>query len=288
VNWEPLFKYDPWAGYEGNTDPNDIVEEAIEKHKPIKTYLLSSGGNDSMVLLDYMANNIPIFDAVLHINTGTGVTENGIPLTSQFIREYCEGKGYPFVELHPPKSYEEVFLEEPIIDGLPGPGMHHVAYTRLKERPLMAFIKEQKQNWNDRIMFLTGIRFDESRIRMGYKASVIDRRGAAVWVNPIYFWSNEKMREYRAEHQLPQNPVSQHIHISGECLCGAFATPGELEEIRFFFPETATRIEGWEARAREKGLTHCTWGKRRADSESAESYMCQQCVGQMEMFDEES
>jgi len=280
-----MFEYSAWQDYDGPTEPEDIVAAATEEHQPIKTFILSSGGNDSMVLLDYCAKNIP-FDAVVHVNTGTGVTENGVALTSQFIRDYCEGKGYPFIELHPPKSYEEVFLEEPIIDGLPGPGMHHIAYTRLKERPLMAFIQEQKSAWKDRVMLLTGIRYDESRIRMGYTASVVDRRGAAVWVNPIYFWSNDKMRAYRAENGLPQNPVSQHIHISGECLCGAFAKPGELEEIAFFFPETAARIRGWEARAKEQGLTHCTWGKRRANKEEGESYMCVQCVGQMEMFED--
>ena len=281
---EPLFSYDPWAGYEGPTDPVEIVNLAIKEHKPTKTYILSSGGNDSMVLLDYCAERIP-YDSVIHINTGTGVTENGVALTSHFIRDYCEGKGYPFIELHPPKSYEEVFIDQPIIDGLPGPGMHHIAYTRLKERPLLAFIQQQKQAHKDRIMLLTGIRFDESRIRMGYKGSVVDRRGAAVWVNPIYFWTNEKMKQYRAERGLPQNPVSEHIHISGECLCGSFAKPGELDEIRFFFPETAARIEEWERRATEKGLTHCTWGNRRADRDLGNSYMCQQCVGQMEMFD---
>ena len=282
---EPLFDYDPFADYEGETDPIAIVNEAIAENSPIKTFILSSGGNDSMVLLDYCANRIT-FDAVLHINTGTGVTENGIALTSQFIRDYCAQKDYPFIELKPPKSYEEVFIEEPIIDGLPGPGMHHVAYTRLKERPLLAFVQEQKTTWKDRVMFLTGIRSDESRIRMGYRSTVVDRRGAVVWVNPIYFWSNDKMKQYRAEKQLPQNPVSQHIHISGECLCGSFASPGELEELRFFFPETAMRIESWERRAKEKGLTHCTWGKRRAEGEQSESYLCQQCVGQMEMFNE--
>jgi 3'-phosphoadenosine 5'-phosphosulfate sulfotransferase (PAPS reductase)/FAD synthetase len=258
--------------------------EAQAEHQPIKTFILSSGGNDSMVLLDYCAQRIP-FDAVVHVNTGTGVTEGGVALTTQFLKEFCAEKNYPFIELRPPKTYEEVFLDNPIIDGLPGPGMHHIAYTRLKERPLMAFVKEQKQVWKDRVMFLTGIRADESRIRMGYRSSIVDRRGAVVWVNPIYFWTNEQMQGYRAERQLPQNPVAQHIHMSGKCLCGAFAKPGELEEIRFFFPETAARIESWEKRAKENGLTHCTWGKRRAESEAGESYLCQQCVGQMDMFD---
>jgi len=263
----------------GPTDPLEIMADAIATHSPIKTYILSSGGNDSMVLLDWASKHIE-FDAVLHVNTGTGVTEGGVALTSQFIRDYCKSKSYPFIELHPPKSYEQVFIEEAIIDGLPGPGKHNIAYSRLKERPLRAFVQTVKTHWRDRVMFLTGIRADESKIRMGYKSSVIDRTGSQVWVNPIYYWTNDEMRAYRAEHDLPQNPVAQHLHISGECLCGAFATDDELAEIEFFFPETAERIKGWESACRERGLTYATWGQRRGEEEGT-SRMCQQCVGQM-------
>ena len=268
-------------------EPEDIIRVAREQHKPVKTFVLSSGGNDSMVLLDYADTQGWQFDAVVHVNTGTGVTENGVALTTEFLRNFCASRNLPFIELHPPKSYEELFIENPIIDGLPGPGMHHIAYNRLKERALNAFVRDTKERWKDRLMFLTGIRAAESSIRMGYQDTIIDRVGAMVWVNPIYRWSDEKMAAYRKERNLPQNPVAQHIHISGECLCGCFARPDELEQIRFFFPETAARIESWQQRAREKGLTHCVWGKRRGKDDLSSSRLCNQCVGQMVMFEED-
>lgn len=31
-------------------------------------------------------------------------------------------------------------------------------------------------------------------------------------------------------------------HMSGECLCGAFAKPGELDEIRFWYPAMADEL----------------------------------------------
>lgn len=194
------------------------------------------------------------------------------------------------IELRPPQSYEEVFLDKGVINGLPGPGMHRIAYSRLKERAIERLVREQKSAWRDRLMFLTGIREDESNIRMGYQSTIIDRKGAQVWVNPIYRWTNEEIRRYRGDHDLPINPVSQHIHISGECLCGAFAQPGELDQIRFFFPETAARIEGWEKTAAEKGLKYCQWGARRPDQvdDPDLSPMCRQCVGQMSLLDDEA
>ena len=268
----------------GMDDPSEIVSKAKELHHPVKTFVLSSGGNDSMVLLSHAEQAGWDFDAVVHVNTGTGVREKGVYLTTKFLEDWCKSRMLPLIVLHPPKSYEEMFLEDPIIDGLPGPGMHHIAYNRLKERALRVFVREQKSHWRDRIMFLTGIREQESTIRMGYQETIIDRVGSQVWVNPIYRWTDEEMAQYRKDWNLPQNPVAEHLHISGECLCGCFARPDELDEIRFFFPETAARIEGWERTAREKGLTYCQWGQRRGNDNPAELRMCSQCAGQMEMF----
>jgi 3'-phosphoadenosine 5'-phosphosulfate sulfotransferase (PAPS reductase)/FAD synthetase len=268
------------------TTPHQIWERAIELHHPTKTFVLCSGGNDSMVLLDF-ARKWMIFDGIVHVDTGTGVREGGIGLTTQFVRDNA-GSDRLHV-LTPPKSFEELFIEQPIIDGLPGPGMHRIAYNRLKERALRTFVKEQKGHWRDRIMFLTGIREDESEIRMGYQASIIDRVGAQVWVNPLYRWTNEEMAAYRQEHNITQNPVSEHLHMSGECLCGCYARPGELEEIRFFFPETAARIEEWQRRAAEKGLTYSTWGKRRpaAKDDPTKLRLCGNCPGQGELTSDE-
>ena len=49
------------------------------------------------------------------------------------------------------------------------------------------------------------------------------------------------------------------LHMSGECLCGAFAHPGELEEIRAWFPNEYERIKALERRACSAGVP-CEWG----------------------------
>lgn len=41
--------------------------------------------------------------------------------------------------------------------------------------------------------------------------------------------------------------------MSGECLCGAFAKPGELDEIGYWFPETKAEIEALEIEVRAAG-----------------------------------
>jgi hypothetical protein len=45
--------------------------------------------------------------------------------------------------------------------------------------------------------------------------------------------------------------------MSGECLCGAFAKPGELKEIETWFPETGKRIRELERKVAAAGFP---WG----------------------------
>lgn len=263
-----------------------ILADALDQYPPHKTFVLFSGGNDSLVLLHLCLRRGWAPDGVVHVNTGTGV-----PDTTEFVRKTCADWGMSLYELHPPKSYEQVFIEEAIIDGLPGPGMHRIPYARLKERPLERFTTDQKSKRMDKIMLLTGIRQDESKRRMGYGSTIIDTKGCRVWVNALYYWTNEEMATYKAEQDLPRNPVADHLHMSGECLCGAFAAPGELEEIRFFYPDVAARIDGWNTAAKAKGLTYNQWGCKRKlmpplAQEDIELTLCQSCEFKQELIDE--
>lgn len=236
-------------------------------------WVLFSGGNDSLVLLHALAFGLGVrFDGVLHVNTGTGVIDqDGRPVTTDFARATVEGWGFPFVEIHPPESFEDVFIEQGIIDGLPGPGLHRIAYARLKQRAIERFVQQQKRTYWSRVQLLTGIRWSESTRRMGYAERIVNRERAQVWANPIYYAGHDQMKEYRREHGLPVNPVAEHLHMSGECLCGSFAHPGELDEVRLFFPATAARIEGWERRCRDLGRTYWRWGHRRTVAELAQA-----------------
>ena len=49
--------------------------------------------------------------------------------------------------------------------------------------------------------------------------------------------------------------------MSGECLCGAFAKPGEIKQIETVSPPAAEQIHALEAKAKRAGV-HCVWGTR--------------------------
>lgn len=259
----------------------EIMERVTADHEPSRRFLLFSGGNDSLVLLDSMAR---FADEIVHVNTGIG-----IPETEAFAERTAARYDLPYTVLTPPKPYEWHVLREPFIDrkgnlsrgwdGLPGPGAHLFTYTSLKERCIEALLRHHRQFRGERFFLLTGARKAESVRRMG-TSEVVRRDGGQVWVNPLHEWPNDNMRDYRAGESLPVNEVSVHLHMSGECLCGAMASQGpereERAQIRFFYPEFDQRLNALEKQCRDTGKTYCEWGVKRGVDKTA-GPMCQSC-----------
>lgn len=236
---------------------SDILEEAIRKYDPTHVIAMFSGGPDSQVAT-HIVKDHPRFSFVCHINTGIG-----IPQTREFVRKTVEEWGVPFKEYRAaenldrngnpdPQIYEEMVLQY----GFPGPPMHKKMYNRLKERPLRQMIRELDRERSDRVILVTGVRSDESLRRMAHVEPIQEFENTKIWVAPIWDWSKADVYAYMDEHGLRRNPVSSLLHMSGECLCGAFSHEGELAEIRSFYPETAAEIE----RIQEKVMEKFPWG----------------------------
>lgn len=235
---------------------DDIVLEAKFDRRPTKTFLLYSGGNDSAVLLDVCSRDA---DAVVFINTGIA-----IPDAVDHARSTATRTGLPLIELHPPRSYESLVLNE--WNGLPGPGAHRFTYIRLKERCIEQLLRDHRSYRGEPFMLLTGARKAESSRRMG-TSEPIAHRGGQTWVNPLHWWTNQEMQRYRTNHALPVNPVAANLHMSGECMCGAMADQGEAMEeraaVRFFYPEFDAYLSDLEQRAVAAGCRYATWGVKR-------------------------
>ncbi|BBB01045.1 hypothetical protein RVR_8279 [Actinacidiphila reveromycinica] len=286
---------------------HEILDQALAEHPVVGTFWLFSGGNDSVIVGHLLRGR---YDAVLHVNTGTG-----IPETTAHVRAVAKVWGETLHELHPKNRYEDLVLGKviagsgpnagwrPIWKGFPGPAGHKVMYRQLKNEPLMRFRRETLGDQKNlpraerkKIIYLGGMRWAESDKRFR-NAEAIDPDGSIVWVSPLVHWTDAHMREYRARHRcqeqhdhaehrlcrpdaLPLNPVTEHLHMSGECLCGAYAKPGELDEIEFFYPETAARLRALETEAEQAGMPYCKWGQPNGKPASGApaGRLCSSCV----------
>jgi 3'-phosphoadenosine 5'-phosphosulfate sulfotransferase (PAPS reductase)/FAD synthetase len=275
-------------------NPDELIVVARREHEPVASWCLFSGGNDSTVLAHRCREH---YDGLAWIDTGTAV-----PGVETFVREYAAWIDKPLRILSAGDAYRTMVLgdlvwwarfiaahdREPTLTieqliardtarfgrasgdelgqvphGFPGPGAHGRAYNRLKERQIMALLRESKEGHSRRarVLFLSGIRRSESRRRS--KREAINRLPgkSAVFVNPLIDWTGQDMRGYRREHDLPESPASALLHRSGECNCGAFAKADEERAmLQALYPDFFAGIEKLEAEAEAAGVRWCHWG----------------------------
>lgn len=263
-----------------NATPESVIAEAEERFGPfVARVCLFSGGNDSLAVAHRCRD---AYDELVWVNTGTAV-----PGVAEFCRVAADWLGKPLHVYEAPEGeYERIVLggtdakgnvKQPL--GFPGPMQHTRCYVNLKERAIEAMVRDRKTKRSDRVLALTGIRRAESARRRS--RAQITKRGALVFANPLIDWSDSDLHRYRAENDFPESDVAALLHRSGECNCGAYATPGEREMLRDLFPEWFEQtITPLERAAVEKGLDCTTWGSGRdlLDRNAAEAGpMCSDC-----------
>jgi 3'-phosphoadenosine 5'-phosphosulfate sulfotransferase (PAPS reductase)/FAD synthetase len=243
--------------------------------------VLFSGGNDSTTLAHLFRGRAT---HTLHANTTIGIED-----TRQFVRDTSIAWGLPLIEVTADDTYEDLVLgrvktkkhgEDVWPGGFPGPGAHNVMYQRLKERALdkarhqLGIAGSKKRA----AVFIAGRRRQESERRKDIKLYETD--GTVIWVSPICMWTKPDLNTYRLiHHDVPRNAVSDTLHMSGECLCGAYAHPGELDEIGDWYPEVRAEIEALEAKARAAGIPEpwCRWGHGQGLPTKGAGRLCSAC-----------
>src|SRR5574343_686566 len=226
-----------------------VVADTSKTHEVKAIVGMYSGGNDSSTFMHVLKESLT---HAAHMNTGIGIRE-----TREFVRSVCSQYGLPLLEVQPKegRAYEDLVRTW----GFPGPSAHGFMYRYLKERGFGVVRKNfVTKPRHERVVFVSGVRVFESDRRM---RNTEERRrdGSIQWCSAVMYWTNDHMREYRERFDVPRNPVSDHMHMSGECLCGSYAKPGEIHEIEFFYPEAAAEIHRLESVARS-AKKHCLWG----------------------------
>lgn len=225
---------------------------------------LFSGGNDSICASHCAAQHPQFSGEVHHIDTGIGARA-----ARAHVEAACREMGWRLNIYKSDSTYEQFIRAK----GFPGPGMHSYVYARLKERCVRQMIRGRGKS-----ALITGARREESDRRMGYVEPVVvgelatrkDKRGRRmlvrrnlkrIWTSPCWDWSANEQRSYMNAHALPRNPLKDRLGVSGECFCGAFATPGELDRVRLHASDVAAEIDRLTEVARQCGK-HDVWGTR--------------------------
>jgi len=266
--------------------PQALLDEAIARHNPSHIFSCLSGGHDSLTVTHFAAQYLKDrLDAVVHINTGIGIEE-----TREFVRDTCNNFGWRLLEYKATENTKADGTPDPMIyrdlvlkHGFPGPYGHGLMYARLKERQLKRLIRDHKQKGR-KILLVSGIRQEESSRRMRLKEP-ISEQGSFYWVNPFFFQDELFVDRYMKEHALPRNPVKDTFCMSGECLCGAFAHKGELEELEFHYPETARVIRDLEKEVRAAGFP---WGWEEQVPNWWSARQSAKKAGQVDAFEQET
>ena len=236
-----------------------LIIQADEKYRPSHVFAMFSGGNDSVVVLD-IARRHPAFTAAVFVDTGIA-----LPEAEPRAREICERLGVRLLVYRAlentradgtpdPQDYDQLVQQY----GFPGPTQigHSKMFNRLKARAFERLVRDHKQGQRDRIMLVSGSRKSESR-RRARNVDPVRREGATVWVAPIWDWSQRQRDAYIEQMGLPRNPFSAQIGVSGDCLCGAYAKPGELARIEAAYPCVGRRLRELETQTRAAGFP---WG----------------------------
>lgn len=210
----------------------DILRQAQEERGIKKFVGLFSGGKDSLTTCHFLWKE-GLIDSVLYCNTGISVPENQL-----YVLDICKRFGWNLNIVQPKEgeTYEDFWRKF----GPPGPGAHSMVMGYLKWHPMR---KWAQQHRNEDFAFVSGRRFKESKRRGGIMGkNVIEQTEKMTFVAPLYHWSDQEVWDYLKDNNLTRCPVYETLHISGDCLCGAFAEPEEAMFLRMFHPTTAERI----------------------------------------------
>lgn len=242
------------------------LDAAVKIYKPIAVFGLFSGGHDSFSAT-YVASLHPAFTAAVHINTGIGVKA-----TRDYVIRTCLDRGWRLLEYRADENANAKGRPDPQVyadiirrHGFPGPGSHHWMYQLLKQRQIerieRAFGATAKRGQERLVLYVSGCRTQESQRRMG-NTEERHVEGRRIWCAPIHDWSKLDTTNLLEHTGQPRNPVVDLIHKSGECLCGAFAKKGELEELALW-PETREAYLHIKALEAEVVPVHGRgWGER--------------------------
>lgn len=233
--------------------PEAILDDLENIHGRTKFYALTSGGKDSMSVCHWLAEHDKL-EAAVHIQTNIGIRE-----TTDWIKDHCKEVGYKLhvIEPQPKFTYASFVLQY----GFPGPPAHRMIMGLLKYKTMRDFALSIDPKHH---CLISGVRKFESERRLGNYPHPIQHDGKMWFGCPFFYMTTEEVYKYVHIHGIKITPVHKKMGMSGECMCGSYATRGQKEMVRELDPELAEYIKWLEEGVERFGTKHArkypTWG----------------------------
>lgn len=213
-----------------------IIEETEKVHHRTKFYALFSGGKDSMTVTHKLAEMNKL-EKVVHIKTNIG-----LKMSVDFVKDICQEYGWPLQIVEPVPKF--TYASQALEFGFPGPETHRFIMAYLKFTTMRDFAMTASKKHH---VLVSGIRKFESQRRFGKYPHPIQKHGSLWFTSPIFYYSTEETYRYVHENGLKISPAYDlGLGVSGECLCGAYASKGEKMRIKELDPHLAEYIEWLE------------------------------------------
>lgn len=195
-----------------------------------KTYVLFSGGGDSLCTLLYLreicGNNGHHLTA-LHVDTTAG-----FPEVTAYVRRICKRLGVPLQIVRPEREYFDLAKKW----GIPGFKARWCC-KELKVKPVRDFLA----GVDGAKVVVDGIRAAESFQRSTYMPVWFHPTFRCFSVSPIIRWSDEDVRTYLKKTGLPQGPAKK-LGCSAECWCGAYKKRPDFEKLLEIHPDIFDKL----------------------------------------------
>jgi len=245
----------------------ELANKVIKEYKPYAVIVGLTTGFDSIVALE-LANRFFDLDAVFTCNTTISAPETlqqceDVAKSVYKLKHICRCPPYAGKSEH-----SDVYFELVKRHGFPGKTTtaHSWMYRYLKDHTVSRILSSIRQGKRNRpIVVISGARKGESVRRFGTSKN-ISVNGNNIWVNICNEWSDAEVGAFAEDNRLKRlrSPISKTIGISGECFCGCFSEPGELNELKIASPTTYEKITGIHKWLKEN--TDKDWGWERGPS----------------------
>lgn len=219
--------------------PPPVDVRAFVEGNSVEHVLCSfSGGKDSLVathLAHRLLSGCGVPVEVIFVDTTIG-----LPVVRAYVEEVSRMYGWRLVVLSPRRSFFEIASRQ----GMPTPRTRWCV-RQLKLVPLLEYAASLGKR---RVLFVTGLRREESRRRSGLRGLFYRYyRGVEIfYVDPIVNWSDGDVERYIEENGLPVNPAYRLVGFSGECLCVVFAKLDQLVRVAREYPDLIERFRTLE------------------------------------------